>query len=97
MDRPLDSQHQALLSPHLRLCTLKEGQRILLNISTWATTGVTALWTHFKEHVQDLEPLPTPPTTPTDTHTVYPEPLAPVMDLSAADTPVRPVVAHIHR
>ena len=79
-------QHRALLSPHLRLCTRKEGQRILLLISTWATTGVITLWTHFKEHVQDLEPLPTLPTTLPDTHTVYSEPLAPVMDLSASVT-----------
>ena len=57
------AEHRALLSPHLRLCTHKEGQRILLNISTWTTSGVTTLWTHFKEHVQDLEPLPTLPTT----------------------------------
>ena len=68
---------------------LKEGQRILLNISTWATQGVTTLWTHFKEHVHDLEPLPTLPTILPNAHTGYTEPLAPVMDFSASETPGR--------
>ena len=67
---------------------------MLLNISTWATTGVTTLWTYFEEHVHDLEPLPPLPTTLPSTHTVDPELSAPVMDLTASDTPVRPVGSH---
>ena len=82
--------HRSLLSPHLRLCTLKEGQRTLLHISTWATTGVTTLWSHFKEHVHALDPLPTLPTALPDTPAGYSEPPAPLMDPSASETPVRP-------
>ena len=36
-------QQRALLGPHLRLCKLQEGQRILLQLSTWAATRVTTL------------------------------------------------------
>ena len=86
-------QHRALLSPHLHLCTLKEGQRILLLLSTWATTGVITLWNHFKEHAHDLEPLATLPTALPDTPRVHPEPPAPVLDLSAPDSPARPARA----
>ena len=82
-------QHRTHLSPHLRLCTLKEGQRILLLLSTWATAGVSTLWTHFKEHVQDLDPLPIRPTSP-DLHPDHPEPPAPDTDLPAPNPPVRP-------
>ena len=80
--------HRALLSPHLRLCTLQEGQRTLLLLSTWATTGVTTLWSHFKEHIHDLKPLPTLPTTFPDTPKDYTEPPASAPDLYASDTPV---------
>ena len=83
-------QHRALLGPHLRLCKLQEGQRILLQLSIWAATSVTTLWTHFQEHVAALEPLPTLPTTLPAAHADYPEPSAPAMDLSPPDTPVRP-------
>ena len=82
--------HRALLSPHLRLCTLQEGQRTLLLISTWATTGVTTLWSHFQEHVQDFEPLATLPTKLPDTPPAHPEPPTPVREPYASDTPVRP-------
>ena len=61
MDRPMGPAAQGLLGPHLRLCRLQEGQRILLQLSTWAATLVTSLWTHFQEHVTALEPLPTLP------------------------------------
>ena len=38
-------RHRAVLSPYLLLCTLKEEQKINLNISTWTTAGVAKLWT----------------------------------------------------
>ena len=51
-------QHCATLGPHLRPCSLKEGRRILLDLSTWAIAGVSMFWQHFKGHVADREPLP---------------------------------------
>ena len=83
-------QHRALIGPHLRLCSLKEGQHTLLHISTWAAKGVPTLWTHFKERVHDLEPLPTLATTLPNAHTTYPAPLAPAGDPSPSTTPARP-------
>ena len=61
-------QHRTLLGPHLRLCTLNEGQRILLQLSTWAAQRVPELWTYFQEHAEALEPLPTLPNTHYGTH-----------------------------
>ena len=74
----------------LRRCTLQEGQRILLQLSTWAATRVPLLWNHFQEHAAALEPLPTLPTTLPDAHTDHSEHTAPAMDLSPPDTSHRP-------
>ena len=83
-------QQRAHLSPHLHRCTLKDGQRILLLLSTWAATGVSTLWSHFKEHTKDSEPMSILPTSLPDTHPAHPKPPVPDMNLSAPDTPVRP-------
>ena len=55
-------RHRAILSPYLLLCTLKEEQKINLNISTWTTAGVPKLRQHYKDYVADREPLPSLPT-----------------------------------
>ena len=83
-------RHRELLGPHLHLCSLKQGQRILLYISTWATASVTTLWTYFKEHGQDQELLPPLLITLPDAHAEPPAPLATAVDLTPADSSVRP-------
>ena len=52
------------VGPALQLCSLMEGRRTLLALSTWATAGVKQLWMHFKEHLAAQAPLPSPPDTP---------------------------------
>ena len=84
-------QQRALLGPHLRLCKLKDGQRILLQLSTWAASQVPTLWAQFQEHVEALEPLPTLSTTMPHAHTEYPAPAVSDMDTLPPDTPDRPV------
>ena len=83
-------QQRALLGPHLRRCTLREGQRILQHLSTWAATRVPVLWTHFQEHAEALRPLPTLSTTLPDAHTDYPDPPDIALDLPAPDMPIQP-------
>ena len=83
-------QQRALLGPHLRLCTLKEGQRILLQLCTWAATQVPTLWTHFQEHAEALEPLPNLPTTLPHAHTDYPAQAVSDVDIPTPDMSARP-------
>ena len=84
-------QQRALLGPHLRRCRLKDGQRILLQLSTWAASQVPTLWAQFQEHVDALVPLPTLSTTLPHAHTEYPAPAASDMATLPPDTPDRPV------
>ena len=78
-------RHRALLGPHLQLCSLKEGQRILLAISSWATGGVIALWEHIKDHLAAQEPLHPLPTALPDTFAEPPEPYASDTDPTPPD------------
>ena len=54
---------RTLLEPHLRACTLRDGQRTLALLSAWATDGITRLWKHHHDQATEAAPL-LPPGTP---------------------------------
>ena len=67
--------HRTALGPALQLCSLKDGQKTLLELATWATAGVQQLWLHFKEYTAAQAPFPSPPDTPETPHVGGPPPL----------------------
>ena len=80
-----------LLGRPPRNCTLREGNRTLITLSTWATTGVTQLWRRFAELSHDI-PGRHPPISPTG---VPPASLPRPAQLRAArlhlSSPTRPI------
>ena len=82
-------QHRTALGPALQLCSLKDGQRTLLMLATWATAGVQQLWRYFKEHLAAQEPFPSPPDSPGSTPALGHSPSSPAP--SPGWTPVSPI------
>ena len=78
------------LGPARLLYSLKDGQRTLLELATWATAGVQQLWMHFKEHIAAQEPLPSSPDTPGTT------PTRGLPPTSVVTTPGRPPTSPIN-